>query len=87
MSRVYHCRREKFMQTTAISHTTVSGKQQLQQLTLVALVSSGWQRNAADPPDFTMNRENKRSYIQEEHSIHWLVSQAMQPPHVKHMRH
>lgn len=41
----------------------------------------------ADLPDLAMDCKDKGSDVQEEHSIHGLIGQAMQPPHMKHMRH
>ncbi len=41
----------------------------------------------ADVPDLAMDCKDKGSDVQEEHSIHGLIRQAMEPPHMKHMRH
>jgi hypothetical protein len=41
----------------------------------------------ADVPDLAMNCKDKGSDVQEEHSIHGLIGQAVEPPHMKHMRH
>lgn len=41
----------------------------------------------ADVPDLAMDCKDKGSDVQEEDSIHGFIRQAMEPPHVKHMRH
>ena len=34
-----------------------------------------------------MNGEDEGTDVKEEHSVHGLVGQAMQPPNMEHMRH
>lgn len=34
-----------------------------------------------------MDGEDKGADVQEEHSVHGLVGEAMQPPHMEHMSH
>ena len=38
-------------------------------------------------PDFAMDGKDEGADVQEEHSIHGLVGEAVQPPHVEHVRH
>lgn len=38
-------------------------------------------------PDFAMDGKDKGADVQEEHGVHGLVGEAVQPPHVEHMRH
>ena len=38
-------------------------------------------------PDFGSDGEGKGAEVQEEDSVHGLVVQAMQPPHMEHMCH
>ncbi len=46
-----------------------------------------WKAEQADVPDLAMDCKDKGSDVQEEHSIHGLIRQAMEPPDMKHMRH
>ena len=38
-------------------------------------------------PDLAMDGKDKGADVQEEHGVHGLVGEAVQPPHMKHMRH